>query len=85
MPGFNCHNFTYDAHASQRFEKQLGVYGDGLSGVESQGVVRIVDAPQETRTANREDGIPKFPQRDHSGAGANNPPGTKADIPRPQL
>jgi Transposase DDE domain group 1 len=46
------------AHAGGRFAEQLGLYGDDLPGLESEGVVRAAPARWSTRSGADQDGVP---------------------------
>ena len=45
------------AHAGGRFAEQLGLYGDDLLGLESEGVVRLALARCSTRSGVDQDGV----------------------------
>ena len=46
------------AHAGGRFAEQLGLHGDDLLGLESEGVVRLALAQWSTRSGVDQDGVP---------------------------
>ena len=66
-----------DEVAGERFGEQLGIHGNSVIGMESQGMVWIVDAEHGDGDAGREDGVSAVSQHPDKDSVSNTEDGAQ--------